>query len=144
MLMKVANSSVEFIMEFAKTQAILARRFDRGLGGLGLNEFVILYNLIIAQDEQMRRIDLAEKLGLTASGVTRLLLPMEKIGLVKSGKSEGDARARYVMIASGGKRKLGEAIDRMELIADELMPGMKDAKAERMTKFFVELGARAR
>ena len=142
--MKAANQSVEFIMEIARTQAILSRRFDRGLGGLGLNEFTILYTLAAAYEEKMRRIDLAEKIGLTASGVTRLLLPMEKIGLVKSGKSEGDARARYVMIAPGGKRKLDEAIERMELLLSEVLPTEKENTLDKIEKFFSELGMRAR
>ncbi|MDD5084321.1 MAG: MarR family transcriptional regulator [Candidatus Moranbacteria bacterium] len=142
--MKVVNQSVELILGLAKTQAMLTRRFDRGLGGLGLTEFTILHHLSVAIDEKMRRIDLADKVGLTASGVTRLLLPMEKIGLVKSGKSEGDARARYVAIAPGGKRKLSEAIERMELLVDELLLGEKSTKIEKITTFISELGRRAR
>lgn len=135
------NQSVRFVLELTRTQAILARRFDSGLGGLGISEFMVLYHLNAAVDEQMRRIDLAERIGLTASGVTRLLLPMEKIGLVKSGEREGDARARYVMIASGGRRKLNEAIERMELFLKELIPVEKRDNLKELTEFIAELGA---
>lgn len=134
---------MEFIMELSKTQAILARRFDSGLGGLGLNEFTILYTLNVASEGKMRRIDLANKIGLTASGITRLLLPMEKIGLVKGGESEKDARARYIMIAPGGKRKLDEAIERMDFILDELIPAGKRNKLKGMSGFISEIGIRA-
>ena len=140
--MKRINPSVKFILELTKTQAILARRFDSGLGGLGLNEFTILHNLSVAPEEKMRRIDLANKVGLTASGVTRLLLPMEKIGLVRSGESEGDARARYVMIAPGGRRKLNQAIERMELLLHEIMPDVKVDKLSELSGFISELGTR--
>lgn len=140
--MKKVNQSVRFVLELTRTQAVLARRFDSGLGGLGLSEFMVLYHLNAAADEQMRRIDLAERIGLTASGVTRLLLPMEKIGLVKSGESEGDARERYVMIASGGRRKLNEAIERMELSLKELIPVEKRDNLKELTEFITELGAR--
>lgn len=140
--MKKINQSVKFILELTKTLAILTRRFDSGLGGLGLNEFTILYNLSVASDEKMRRIDLANKIGLTASGVTRLLLPMEKIGLVQSGESENDARARYVMIAPGGKRKLSEAIERMELLMHELMPAKKSSNLKELSELIAEIGAR--
>jgi len=140
--MKRINQSVKLILELTKTQAILARRFDSGLGGLGLSEFIILYNLSIASDEKMRRIDLASKIGLTASGVTRLLLPMEKIGLVKSGEIENDARARYVMIAPGGRRKLNQAIERMELLLNEMLPAEKSDKLKKLSEFISEIGAR--
>ena len=141
--MKKINPSIKFILDLTKTQAILTRRFDSGLGGLGLNEFTILYNLSVAHDEKLRRIDLANKIGLTASGVTRLLLPMEKIGLVKSGISENDARARYVMIALGGKRKLIEAIERAELLMYDLIPTEKNKKLEEFSEFLSQLGASA-
>lgn len=140
--MKKENQSIKFILELTKTLAVLTRRFDSGLGGLGLNEFTILYNLNTASDKKMRRIDLAHKIGLTASGVTRLLLPMEKIGLVKSGKSESDARARYVMIAPGGKRVLHEAIERMEFLMQELIPEKKNSKLEELSELISEIGAR--
>lgn len=97
----------------------MSRKFDSGLGGLGFNEFIILYQLRQAEGEQLRRIDLAEKIGLTASGVTRILLPMEKVGLIKSGSTENDARVRNVMLAKGGERKLSEALERAELLSQE-------------------------
>ena len=81
--MKTISPSLGFFFNLAKIQAVMARKFDSKLNGLGLNEFIILYNLSLAEGSEMRRIDLAEKIGLTASGITRLLLPMEKIGLVK-------------------------------------------------------------
>ncbi|MEI7621517.1 MAG: MarR family winged helix-turn-helix transcriptional regulator, partial [Candidatus Moraniibacteriota bacterium] len=115
--------------------------FDAGLGGLGLSEFIILQHLSLASGEKMRRIDLACKIGLTASGITRLLLPMEKIGLVKSGESENDARARFVMIAAGGKRKLEEATERMELLLKELLPTEKKAQVQQFAEFLSRLQA---
>ncbi len=139
--MQKINQSVNFILELAKTQAMLSRRFDSGLGGLGLSEFIILYWLSVAKGEKMRRIDLADKVGLTASGITRLLLPMEKIGLVKSGKREADARARYVMIAAGGKRKLEEALERMELLLKEIIPTGKKEKIQEFSKLLDQLQA---
>ncbi|MFH1389106.1 MAG: MarR family transcriptional regulator [Candidatus Margulisiibacteriota bacterium] len=142
--MKKANESIKFILELAKTQAIVGRRFDCGLGGLGFNEFTILYNLNMASDGTMRRIDLANKIGLTASGVTRLLLPMEKIGLIKSGESERDARTRFVTITSAGSLKLNEAIERIELLLKEIIPMDKKIKIEKISRFLSELGMLAR
>jgi DNA-binding MarR family transcriptional regulator len=127
------------MLEFAKTQAVLSRRFDSGLGGISLSEFTILYTLSIATGEKMRRIDLANAIGLTASGVTRQLIPMEKIGLVKSGEPDADARARYVRIASGGKVKLHEAIDRMSILLDEIMPTKDTQQINEVCLFIAQL-----
>lgn len=117
-----------FFIELAKIQAIMSRRFDSGLGGLGFNEFIILLHLSHAEGEKMRRIDLAEKIGLTASGVTRILLPMEKVGLVKKEVNAEDARSSLVSIAPGGRRKLEEGIERAELLVSDIVPS--DRKAE--------------
>ncbi len=124
------HTEVEFFLELARAQAVLARRFDSGLGGLGLTEFMILHALSQAEDERMRRVDLAEKVGLTPSGVTRLLAPMEKVGLVKKEANTEDARVSFVMLAPGGKRKLSEGMERAEVLAEDLleMTGLKSFK----------------
>lgn len=119
------NQSLKFFLNLAKIQAIMTRRFDSGLGGLGFSEFVILYHLSEAEGEKMRRVDLAEKVGLTASGVTRLLLPMEKVGYVKRELIETDGRVSCVVLAPGGKQKMLESIERAELFVDELVVSAK-------------------
>lgn len=138
--MSKINPSLNFFMNLAKTQTIMSRRFDGRLGGLGFNEFVILFHLSQAYDGKMRRIDLAEKIGLTASGVTRLLLPMEKIGLVRREINEHDARVSYVMLAPGGKRKLEEALERAEIFLEDTISSDKEKKLEEFSKLLIELG----
>lgn len=123
--MQDIHPTVRFVIDLARIQAILNRRFDSGLGGLGLSEFIILLHLNEAGAAGMRRIDLAERIGLTASGVTRLLSPMEKIGLVKREANRDDARSSLVMIAPGGKRKLEEGMECAELLAEEIVPSEK-------------------
>ena len=76
--------------------------------GLGVSEFLVLTQLEVAPGQTLRRVDLAQKVGLTASGVTRLLNPMEKIGLVEKSASSRDARVSLVALSSSGKRVLGE------------------------------------
>jgi DNA-binding MarR family transcriptional regulator len=118
------SSDLRFILRFLKTQSVMMRRFDSYLDGLGLNEFVILYQLSVCRDHRLRRVDLAERLGLTASGVTRLLNPMEKIGLVGREVNERDARSTYVTLSSGGRRKLEEALLQAELFCEDHFSGV--------------------
>ena len=123
----------------SKVQTVLSRRFEGQLGGLGSSEFVILFHLSQAQDESMRRIDLADKIGLTASGITRLLLPMEKVGYIKKVANENDARSSLVVLATGGKRKLNDAIERANLFCDETFKLKSDA-LKTLSKLMTDLG----
>ncbi|NTW14365.1 MAG: winged helix-turn-helix transcriptional regulator [Candidatus Moranbacteria bacterium] len=137
--MKNIDTTVRFFVDLARIQAIMNRRFDNGLGGLGFNEFIILIHLSQAENERMRRIDLAEKIGLTASGVTRILLPMEKIGLVSKEVDRYDARSSLVMIAPGGRRKLEEAMERAESLVNEIIPADKRKKTKELVEMLSDL-----
>lgn len=75
------SSELLFLININKLQSVISRKFDAlSAHGLGFNDFVILYILSTSSESKMRRIDLAEKTGLTASGITRLLNPLEKSG----------------------------------------------------------------
>jgi len=137
------NKSIEFFINLYKTQTILNSRFDRGLGGLSFSEFLILFHLSQAEGEKMRRVDIADKIGLTPSGVTRLLLPMEKIHLIKSGPIEEDARVRFVQLASAGKQKLAETLERLEVLAEDIIPNKKTKEIESLSGLLMEIGGRA-
>jgi DNA-binding MarR family transcriptional regulator len=137
--MNKANDNLNFVLELSKINAALTRRFDAGLGGLGFNEFAILYHLNQTQDGHMRRIDLAEKIGLTASGVTRLLLPMEKIGLVKKETDKYDARVSLVILAPSGKRRLTESFERAEYLAEESVPADVQKKLNGLTALLSDM-----
>lgn len=125
------SPSLQFILDLTKAKTVAGRRFDSRLGGgIGLNEFMILFTLSEAGNEKMRRIDLAQAVGLTASGVTRLLAPMEKIGLIQREANPTDARISYVALASGGKRILSEQLEKAELLASDLIPDSAKKRLE--------------
>ncbi|MDN5287897.1 MAG: MarR family transcriptional regulator [Mucilaginibacter sp.] len=136
------NSTLKFILNLAKAQTIINRRFDAKLSsyGLGFNDFVILYHLSLAPHQKLRRIDLAEKLGLTASGITRMLAPMEKIGLVSRESNERDARVSYAVLAPGGKRLLEESIKTAEHAAADTFPELKTKKIKKLSELLNEIG----
>ena len=131
--MKEMSASLQLFVRLARVNAIMARRFDGRLGhGLGFNDFVILLALSQNASGKLRRIDLAECLGITASGVTRLLAPMEKIGLVKREVNEHDARVSYVALAPGGKRLLAESLESAEVLSEEVVAPGKAQKLFEM------------
>ncbi|EKE29219.1 MAG: MarR family transcriptional regulator [uncultured bacterium (gcode 4)] len=138
--MKTVSQPLNFILNISKFYAILSRRFDSGLWGLGLTEFLILHRLSESEGWKMRRIDLANKIWLTASGITRILLPMEKIWLVSREIHETDARVSLVGIAPGWKMKLEEALERAELICSDNIWNDRDEKIKEFSEILNELG----
>jgi DNA-binding MarR family transcriptional regulator len=117
------NNSLKLLMNLAKIQAVVSRKFDRlSVHGIGFSDFLILHLLQQAPNEQLRRTELAEKIGLTASGITRLLLPIEKIGLITREANERDARVSYAKLTPAGKRIYNEALQTADAIADDIIP----------------------
>ena len=57
----------------------------------------------------MRRIDLAESLLLTASGITRLLDGLERAGYISNETCDSDRRVSYPVLTDSGRAKLLEA-----------------------------------
>jgi len=77
--------------------------------GLTINDYGTLLLLSRAGDEGMRRIDLANELQLSPSGITRLLDRLEDQGLVGKGECKSDARVSYAILTDAGLAKLREA-----------------------------------
>ena len=136
------SQSLKFLLNLSTVQVIVAKRFDLKLSshGIGLNDFMILYHLGEAADEKLRRMDLAEKIGLTASGVTRILLPLEKMGLVRKEANSRDARVSYVKLAPAGKRILNEAAATAEATTEQILAVVKTKKLDELMKILNELG----
>jgi DNA-binding MarR family transcriptional regulator len=77
--------------------------------GLTMNDYGCLLLLSRAGEEGMRRIDLANELQLSPSGITRLLDRMEDQGLVGKGACKEDARVSYAILTDDGMAKLRAA-----------------------------------
>lgn len=88
--------------------ARLAGEFS-AVHGLSVNEFFLLMHLDRASLNRLARVELARRMHVSASTVTRMASPMEKLGLVSRQVDERDARLAYVVLTDAGKRKLDEA-----------------------------------
>jgi len=53
---------------------------------------------------RLRRVDLADRLELNQSSVTRMLAPMEKVGWVARAEDARDGRVGYVVLTAAGRR----------------------------------------
>ena len=79
--------------------------------GLTINDYEALLHLSHAEEGRMRRVDLAERLLLTPSGVTRLLDGLEEAGLVDKDACASDRRVTYAVLTPAGRKRLNEASD---------------------------------
>ena len=77
--------------------------------GLTINDYEALLHLARAPENALRRVDLANSLLLTPSGVTRLLDGLERDGLVCKRTCDSDARVTYAVLTEAGRAKLDEA-----------------------------------
>ena len=75
---------------------------------------MLLNSLFDSPNKTMTRIDLAESIGRAASGVTKMLQPMEKIGLIQKEVGARDARVSLVKISKAGERLFKDATDYSE------------------------------
>jgi DNA-binding MarR family transcriptional regulator len=114
---------MDFCLRLARANAVLIRRFDTSLGGhhgISFADFQILNHLAMAPEGKLRRVDLAERVGLSASGVTRALLPLEKIGLVTRQSDPRDARVGLALITEAGRELATNAADVVTVISREV------------------------
>jgi DNA-binding MarR family transcriptional regulator len=92
--------------------ATLSRELSTSLvatHGLTINDYGCLLLLSRAGEQGMRRIDLANQLQLSPSGITRLLDRLEDQGFVGKGECKEDARVSYAILTEAGLEKLKEA-----------------------------------
>jgi DNA-binding MarR family transcriptional regulator len=74
--------------------------------GLTINDFEALMHLAAADEGRLRRIDLAERLMLSPSGVTRLLDGLQAAGLIANVHCESDARVTWARLTEEGTSTL--------------------------------------
>ena len=106
------TSRLDAWIRFLRAHAALTRELSADLvaeHGLTLNDYEVLLHLARAPGKRMRRVDLAESILLTASGITRLLEGLERSGLVARELCDTDRRVVYARMTEAGAEKLREA-----------------------------------
>ncbi|MBJ7003832.1 MarR family winged helix-turn-helix transcriptional regulator [Streptomyces griseofuscus] len=139
------SDALDAALRLVRAQAALVRRFDARLGGLhgvSLADFTLLLRLGQAPGGRMRRVDLAEALGLTASGVTRALAPLERIGLVTREPDARDARVAYASLTGTGRARLKEMLATAEETAEDLFaaPAWGEEEVPLLASLLTRLG----
>jgi DNA-binding MarR family transcriptional regulator len=102
------NAWVSFLRSHAAITRELSAQLQRE-HDLTINDYEVLLHLSQSDDSMLRRVDLAERVVLTASGITRLLEGLERHGWIEKATCSADARVSYAKITDSGRVKLHDA-----------------------------------
>ncbi|PLX21251.1 hypothetical protein C0584_03155 [Candidatus Parcubacteria bacterium] len=114
----------ELIFAISKSNSIISRKMT--FNGLDFSDYMILSFLDESKEKKLMRVELAEKMGLSPSGITRMLLPLEKTGLIQTEEGEDDARARYAKLTKAGEETIKDADYSIEILLDEYVSKKND------------------
>jgi DNA-binding MarR family transcriptional regulator len=132
------------VLNLALVRSHVVREVDADLGshhGVGLSDLALLLELHRSPEGRLRRVELANRLGVTTSGVARQLGPLERIGLVDREPHERDARLALVVLTAAGARIVEEALPTAEDAAERALAAhWSPAEQDRLEKLL----ARAR
>jgi DNA-binding MarR family transcriptional regulator len=103
--------------------------------GASFSEFLILRAVAAEGANGIRRVDLAELVGLSISGITRALQPLEKLGYIQTQDETLDARVRKVMISKSGSELYAD-------IAKDVQRRMGEVDAQLNALLGVSMGAK--
>ena len=125
-----------FLLQHALFATKLNKRIDLHLSyhGLSFTEFMLMHHLACAPDHKLPRIELAEKVGITASGVTRLLAPMEKTGIVQKKANPRDARQSLVQLSSAGQTLYVDALVGFNAGAKQLLDNLNNEQIKTLAQ----------
>jgi DNA-binding MarR family transcriptional regulator len=127
-----------------KAHASVTRQLNAQLvaeHGLTINDYEVLLRLARAPERRLRRVDLAEQVLLTASGITRLLDGLEQAGYVERASCASDRRVVYAVLTDPGLAKLHDAARSHLVHVEELFGERLDAgEQERAADLLWKLG----
>jgi DNA-binding MarR family transcriptional regulator len=137
------SAPFEAVLRLATTNARIVRELETRIGGhhgLGFSELRLLRTLAAAPGQCLRPTDLASELEITASGVTRAILPLEKRGIVKRESDPKDARASRVTLTTAGRTRADQASATAAEATAKLMRRLSVGQIKQLERLLSEIG----
>jgi DNA-binding MarR family transcriptional regulator len=131
------TSSLDTLFDLSLARTQLARDVDHPLSahGISLADLAILRELRREPGQKLRRSELAQRLGVTPSGIARQVAPLERIGLVARESHDRDARLALVVLTDTGAQIVDDALQTAEAAADRALAARwSDSERERLSK----------
>jgi DNA-binding MarR family transcriptional regulator len=114
----------------------LSRRLDRN-HGLTLAHYGVLITLVTVPDRRMRMTDLAERVLVSPSGMTRAVAWLAEEGLVRRERAAGDGRSFIVELTPAGLDRLREAqVTHHACVRELLLDAAGPGELGRLAAFF--------
>ena len=110
--MRPADQQLEVWQRFLRSHATVMRRLEHDLvteQRLPLASYDVLVQLTQAPEHRLRMTELAERVLLSRSGLTRLVDRLERDGLVTREACPSDARGMYAVLTDAGYARLRQA-----------------------------------
>lgn len=136
------TTSLDILFDLSLARARLAREVDHPLSshGISLSDLAILRELRREPDGKLRRSELAQRLGVTPSGIARQVGPLERIGLVDRESHERDARLALVVLTATGAEIADVALETAEAAADRALGAhWSDGERERLARLLAQI-----
>ena len=127
-----------------RVHAGIARSLDARLSAehdLTINEYNCLLLLERAEDRRMRRVDIAETMVLSPSGITRMLDRLESADLVEKAKCSTDARVTYAVLTDKGRSRLKAAGKSHDAVIEDMVGALPERDLKRLAEILERLGA---
>ena len=127
---KLSDAEMRAWQAFLHAHHQVTRRLDAELRSeheLPLNAYDVLLRLARAPDQRLRMTDLAERVMMSPSGLTRVVDRLAAQGLVKRERFAGDARVMHATLTADGRRVLRRA-------ARTHLRGIREHFTSQMTK----------
>src|SRR6476469_4382573 len=131
------TTSLDTLFDLSLARPPLARDVDHPLSAhcISLADLAILRELRLEPTRKLRRSELAQRLGVTPSGIARQVAPLERIGLVARESHDRDARLALVVLTDTGARIVDDALLTAEAAADRALSARwSDSERERLSK----------
>ena len=135
------RTSGELFLSLVQLSSRMLKRMDANLSvhGISFTEYQVLHQLNLAASATMPRIELARSVGLSASGFTRLIAPMEKLGLVEKESHPRDARMSLVKLSNAGKTIHDESSTTVSHVASGLLGSLTGVQEKALERLFSNL-----
>jgi DNA-binding MarR family transcriptional regulator len=128
---------------FLRAHALVTRRLESDLLAeqrLPLASYDVLVQLVEAPERRLRMSELAERVLLSRSGLTRLVDRMEAEGLVRREACEDDARGLFTVLTDEGLDRLRSASGtHLRGVAEYAVGRLSDGEADQLSALLARM-----
>ncbi len=112
------------ILRTLRASALIDEKFTGALSalhGVSLRDVMLMLYVRNSPGSKLSRIELAKRLCVSPSTVTRATNPLEKIGLIDRESDSRDARLSYVVLTASGSNLLRHAEKTLEQLSKDFL-----------------------